>query len=159
MSLGIVHGGLQAVGIRRQFFKFRHRRAVNLLNAFMRGVRVVCRQDGVAHDPVEIVALAHSGGPMVQAPIADRIIGGAGRRDEAAAGIHPVGAQVIPPANLPGLVILAPGQVERLLSSGCERGSSGGELPFVHVSDRDGLAQDRHRLDARHPIEVGIHQQ
>ena len=123
----------------------------------MAGIRVHIRQDGIADHPIDQGSLAGAGRPLIHAPLPDHVRGDTGIRD-GAVGEARIG-EGTPTAVLSGNVSLPPVEIEDLSSGPRNGGRGGGELPLVHVPDRHGHTQDADRLNAGHPVKIGIHQQ
>ena len=124
-----------------------HGGAVDLLDAFVGDIDI--RQHGVGADPVQIGSLEGAGRPFVHTPMA-RFAG---------ARVHLGLMEMGPAVFLAILVVVAGGEIEDGLPSAGQRGSGGGEFPFILVIDFHRLAEDGDGLRLRHPVERRAGQQ
>ena len=156
-SLGAVHGGLDGGADGGELLELRDGGAVHLLDALVGRVGIDGHEDGVADDPVDVAAEAGAGGPMVEAPMTDN--GAVATRDGVGGlGVGAGAAEFLPSLGLVAIG-LAPGEVEDLLAGAGHRDGPGGELSLVLVVHGDGLPEDVHGLDARDPVEPGVHEE
>ena len=150
-GLGVVEHLLDLLVDQGQLTQLRDRGAIDLLDALVRRVGIFLRQHGVAHHPVQVGPLAHTAGPVVEAPMPFR-------------GDHPVGvlsglAKTVPADGIPRTVRLTENQLQDLETGLADRSGRRRKLALIDIVHLDGLAEDGHGLGPGHPIELVVEDQ